>query len=145
MNPPTSVPVVSVMYLPTVPLAFARPFGNRDEVELSSRRAVSRALAARTTTLARTRASAPVVLSTYATPVARPLASTSTSRAIAFVRRVSFPVARAGAISTFVDVKFALTLQPRLHWPQQWHAARPFRGRVRIEGRAGTQVQCNRS
>src|SRR5439155_1426374 len=95
MNPPTSVPVVSVMYLPTVPLAFARPFGNRDDVELSSRRAVSRALAARTTTLARTRASAPVVLSTYATPVARPLASTSTSRAIAFVRRVSFPVARA--------------------------------------------------
>src|SRR5205823_12180179 len=64
MNPPTSVPVVSVMYLPTVPLEFARPFGNRDDLELSSRREVSRALAARTTTLARTRRSAPVALST---------------------------------------------------------------------------------
>src|SRR6266705_26585 len=59
MKPPTSVPVVSVMYLPTVPLAFARPFGNRDDVELSSRRAVSRALAARTTTFACTRWSVP--------------------------------------------------------------------------------------
>src|SRR2546430_12904010 len=57
MNPPTSVPVVSVMYLPTVPLEFARPFGNWDDLELSSRREVSRALAARTTTLARTRQS----------------------------------------------------------------------------------------
>src|SRR6267154_764567 len=68
MNPPTSVPVVSVMYLPTVPLEFARPSGNRDDFELSSRRAVSRALAARTTTLARTRRSVPVALSTYARP-----------------------------------------------------------------------------
>src|SRR2546427_20162 len=64
MTPPTSVPVVSVMYLPTVPLEFARPFGNRDDLELSSRREVSRALAARTTALARTRRSAPVALST---------------------------------------------------------------------------------
>jgi hypothetical protein len=70
-----------------------------------------------TTTFACTWRSAPVVLSTYATPVARP-AFTVTSRAIALVRSVSLPVASAGAISTFVDVKFALTRQPRLHWPQ---------------------------
>src|SRR5688500_6074787 len=41
------------MYLPTVPLEFARPSGNADDRELSSRRAVWRALAARTTTRAR--------------------------------------------------------------------------------------------
>src|SRR2546430_13876007 len=135
MNPPTSVPVVSVMYLPTVPLEFARPLGNGDDLELSSRRAVSRALAARTTTLARTRASAPVVLSTYATPVARPLESTSTSRAIAFVTRVSLPVASAGAIRTLVAGKVALTRQPRLHWPQEGHPARPFSRRGGVQGR----------
>jgi len=118
MNPETSVPVVSVMYRPTTPVELARPFGNRADFELRSRRADSHALAARTTTRARTRASAPVVLSTYATPVARPLESTVTSRAMALVRRVSLPVASAGAISTFVDVKFAFTRQPRLHWPQ---------------------------
>ncbi len=50
--------------------------------------------------------------------MARPLLSTVTSRAIAFVRSVSFPVARAGAISTLVEVKFAFTRQPRLHCPQ---------------------------
>src|SRR2546428_6635873 len=119
MNPPTSVPVVSVMYLPTVPLEFARPFGNGDDVELSSRRAVSKALAARTTTLARTRRSVPVVLSTYATPVARPLASTSTSRAIALVRRVSFPVARAAPIKTFVAANLPLSLHHHDHSPHQ--------------------------
>src|SRR5216684_7484874 len=118
MNPPTSVPVVSVMYLPTVPLAFARPLGERDDRELSSSRADSNALAASTTTLARTWRSVPVVLSTYATPLARPLGSTKTSRAMALVTRVSLPVARAGAMRTLVDVKFAFTLQPRLHWPQ---------------------------
>src|SRR5438128_9809694 len=114
----TSVPVVSVMYFPTVPLAFARPLGNREDRELSSSRADSQALAASTTTLARTCRSVPVVLSTYATPLARPLGSTVTSRAIALVTRVSLPVVRAGAISTLVEVKFAFTLQPRLHWPQ---------------------------
>src|SRR5437868_2581663 len=118
MKPATSVPVVSVMYLPAVPLPFARPFGNADDLELSSRRAVSSALAARTTTLARTCRSDPVVLSTYATPEARPVLSTVTSRAIALVTSVGRPVVRAGAISTLVEVKFAFTRQPRLHWPQ---------------------------
>src|ERR1043166_8097398 len=118
MNPATSVPVVSVMHLPTAPLELARPFGNEEDLELRSNRTDSRALAATTTTLARTCRSSPVALSTYATPVARPLLSTVTSRAIEFVSSVSFPVVSAGAISTLVDVKFALTRQPRLHWPQ---------------------------
>src|SRR3989442_6943401 len=115
MNPPTSVPVVSVMYLPRVPLEFARPLGKRAERELNSSRADSKALAASTTTLARTCWSVPVVLSTYATPDARPFLSTVTSRAIALVTSVSLPVARAGTISTLVEVKFAFTRQPRLH------------------------------
>ena len=118
MKPPTSVPVVSVMYLPTVPLPFARPFGNADDFELSSRRAVSSALAASTTTLARTCWSDPVVLSTYATPEARPALSSVTSRAMALVTSVSRPVASAGPISTLVEVKLAFTRQPRLHCPQ---------------------------
>src|SRR5207247_975940 len=64
MKPATSVPVVSVMYFPTVPLALARPFGYRPDLEFSSSRADSKALAASTTTRARTWRSAPVVLST---------------------------------------------------------------------------------
>ena len=64
MKPATLVPVVSVMYLPTVPLPLASPFGNSAERELSSSREDSSALAARTTTFARTCRSAPVVLST---------------------------------------------------------------------------------
>src|SRR6266700_601425 len=90
MKPATSVPVVSVMYFPTVPLALARPLGNRLDVEFSSSRADSNALAASTMTRARTCWSDPVVLSTYATPVARPPRSTVTSRAIAL------PAADAG-------------------------------------------------
>src|SRR5437763_1602401 len=44
MKPATSVPVVSVMYFPTVPLPFARPFGNAADFELRSRREVSSGL-----------------------------------------------------------------------------------------------------
>jgi len=99
MNPAMSVPVVSVRYLPATPLEFASPFGNSDDFEFRSRRADSHALAASTTTRARACRSLPSVLSTYATPVTRPLL-------------------RAGAIRTLVDVKFELLRQPRLHWPQ---------------------------
>lgn len=63
MNPAMSVPVVSVRYLPTMPLELARPLGKRDERELSSNRADSQALAARTTTRARRSVSCPVALS----------------------------------------------------------------------------------
>src|SRR5205809_6455376 len=54
MNPPSEVPVVSVMNLPIVPLELATPFGNCDVLVLRSIRADSNALAASTTTRART-------------------------------------------------------------------------------------------
>ena len=62
MKPRALVPVVSVRYLPTVPLALASPSRDRD-VEFSRMRADSQALAASTTMRARTCVSRPVVLS----------------------------------------------------------------------------------
>ena len=81
-------------------------------------RADSHALAASTTIRASTWRSNPVVLSMYETPVANPSFPTVTSRAIAFVISVRRFVASAGAIRTSGLEKFALTPQPRLHWPQ---------------------------
>ena len=118
MKPETSLPVVSVMYLPTTPLELASPCGNIDDLELSSSRADSNALAARTTTRAATWRSSPLALSMYDTPVARPSRPTVTSRAIELVSSVSRPVASAGAMRTSGLEKLALTEQPRLHWPQ---------------------------
>src|SRR4030088_3260064 len=115
MNPETPLPVVSVRALPTTPLEFASPFGNFGDFELSIRRAVSHALAARTTTLALAWFSLPVFVSIYETPLARPLSLRVTSWAIACVTSVSLPVLRAGAIRTFVDEKLELVMQPRLH------------------------------
>src|SRR5215470_16043048 len=106
MKPPTSVPVVSVMYLPTTPLEFPRPCGNFDDFELSRMRADSHALAASTTMRARTWLSRLVALSMYDTPVASPEASTVTSRAIAWGTILSFPVFIAGGMSTDGDEKF---------------------------------------
>ena len=54
----------------------------------------------------------------YDTPVARPLSSVSTSRAIALVMMRSLPVASAGGSSTDGDEKFEWVAQPRPHWPQ---------------------------
>src|ERR1043166_233237 len=71
-KPPTSVPVVSVRYLPTVPLELARPFGNDADFEFSRRRDVSHALAARTTTRASTWCSLPSIELTYVTPLPLP-------------------------------------------------------------------------
>src|SRR5688572_9263444 len=102
------------MYLPTMPLELARPLGNVDDFELSRMRADSIALAASTTTRARTWRSSPVIRSTYETPVARPLELTVTSRAIAFVMSRIRPVASAGAMRTSGLEKFAFTEQPRL-------------------------------
>src|SRR5258705_175333 len=118
MNPETSVPVVSVRYLPTVPLEFASQFGKRDDFELSRSRDVPQALAASTTLRAATNFSEPSRVSMYVTPVALPEASTLTSRTIAYVTSVSRPVRRAGATRTLVEEKFELLRQPRLHWPQ---------------------------
>jgi hypothetical protein len=98
-----------------VPLPLASPCGKDDDVEFSSSRALSSALAASTTTLARTWRSSPLALCTYETPVASPSRPTVTSRAIASVISVSLPVASAGAISTSGLEKLAFTEQPRLH------------------------------
>ena len=54
MKPLTPEPVVSVRYFPAMPLPLASPFGKRDDLEFNSNRALSHALAARTTTFART-------------------------------------------------------------------------------------------
>ena len=118
MKPPTSVPVVSVRYLPTTPLELASPCGNCGDVELSRIRADSQALAASTTTRARTCWSLPVLVSMYDTPVARPWAFTVTSRAIALVMMRRRFVRCAGKSRTLGDEKFELVMQPRLHWPQ---------------------------
>src|SRR5262245_28519500 len=118
MNPLASVPVVSVRYLPTTPLEFASPCGNFADFELSSNRAVSHALAAITTMRPRTWFSRPVALSMYDTPLARPLSSTVTSRAIALGTMVRRPVASAGGSSTDGDEKFECDAQPRPHCPQ---------------------------
>src|SRR5579884_212258 len=118
MWPETLAPVVSVRYLPTMPLEFARPFGNCDDLEFSNKRADSIALAASTTTLARTCSSAPELLSMYETPFASPSDPTVISRAIALVISASLPVSSAGAINTSGLEKFDLVWQPRLHWPQ---------------------------
>src|SRR5262245_3421552 len=118
MNPARSVPVVSVRYFPTVPLAFANPSGKRDDLEFNRMRADSQALAANTTTRARTCVSAPVLLSMYDTPVASPRSSTVTSRAIALVMILRRPVCCAGNNRTLGEVKLELFMQPRLHCPQ---------------------------
>jgi hypothetical protein len=60
---PQLAPTVSMMHLPTSPLEFASPLGNRADFELRSSRTVSHALAARTMTRAETRCSSPVALS----------------------------------------------------------------------------------
>ena len=87
--------------------------------EFSRIRADSQALAASTTTRARTCVSRPLSLSMYATPVARPFASVVTTRAIAFSMSVRRPVFIAGGSSTEGDEKLACMLHPlRLHWPQ---------------------------
>src|ERR1700693_4570918 len=115
MYPETPLPVVSVRYLPTTPLELASPSGNFEDFELRSRRAVSHALAANTTTRALAWFSPPVFVSMYVTPFARPLSLMVTSRAIAWVTSVSLPVLSAGAIRTLVDEKLELVMQPRLH------------------------------
>jgi len=85
---------------------------------LSKSRADSHALAASTTIRARTWCSRPSWVSTYETPVASPLSSVVTSRAIAFATIRSRPVASAGGSRTDGDEKFECVAQPRPHWPQ---------------------------
>src|SRR2546425_3500223 len=117
-NPPTLTPTVSIRYLPTRPLEFARPFGKRLDREFRSSRADSHALAQRTTILAFACTSCRVLRSTYETPVALPSPSVSTSRHIASVRISRFPVLSAGGSSTVGDEKLEPVAHERPHWPQ---------------------------
>ncbi len=64
--------------------------------------------------------------------------SVNTSRAMAPVMILSFPVASAGGRNTDVDEKFECVAQPRPHWPQKWHCGRPLCGLVMIDSRFGT-------
>ena len=111
--------MVSVRYLPTMPLELASPFGNGVDFELSSRRAdlASRSPRARRPSR-RTCSSVAGVLVDVRHAGRETVLPTVTSRAIAFVISVSLPVASAGAMSTSGLEKFAFTWQPRLHWPQ---------------------------
>src|SRR5580692_3473638 len=118
MTPQPSLPTESVKYLPTTPEEFASPSGNCADFEFKSKRADSQALAASTTARAFTRFSVRVPLSMYETPSALPSLPTITSRAIAPVTIVSLPVAIAGGIITWLELKFEAVTQPRPHWPQ---------------------------
>src|SRR5690349_7348762 len=93
-------PTVSIKYLPTLPDEFARPCGCLDDFEFNSSRADSQALAARTTLRQRTCFSLPSVLSMYETAVTLPLASVTSSRAIALLITCTLPVFIAGKICT---------------------------------------------
>src|ERR1700738_4159989 len=86
-----------------------------------------------------TRFSDRVALSMYATDSALPSFPTTISRAIAPVISVNRPVACAGGIMTWLELKFEAVMQPRPHWAQYGQAARPFSGLVRIASREGTQ------
>ena len=92
--------------------------GKRADFEFSSSRADSHALAASTMIRARTWYSRRSSLLTYETAVASPFSSVTTSRAIAFGRIVSLPVASAGGSSTDGVVKFDRDTQSRPHCPQ---------------------------
>src|SRR5215208_2436816 len=116
MNPRTDKPVESVRNLPRTPLEFDRPFGCRADLEFNRILVVSHVLAATTITPARTWRSVPSALFMYVTPVALPVSSVVTSRAIAPVTSVIRPVAIAGGSSTDVDEKFECVEQPRPHW-----------------------------
>ena len=117
-NPRTDSPVESVRNLPSTPLEFESPCGCRADFELNMMRAVSHVLAASTTMRARTWCSVPSAVSMYTTPVALPVSSVVTSRAMAPVSSVSRPVAAAGGSRTDVDEKFECVEHPRPHWPQ---------------------------
>src|SRR5215469_16829574 len=118
MWPPPSLPTESVRYRPTVPEELARPLGKNDDLEFRSSRADSQALAARTMAAALTRFSDLVALSIYETPVALPSLSMRISRAIAPVTSVRRPVAIAGGMRTWLELKLEAVTQPRPHCPQ---------------------------
>src|ERR1700748_1307405 len=104
--PQPLLPTESVRFRPTCPEEFPKPSGNNLDLEFSNNRADSQALAATTTARAFTLSTERVALSIYETPVALPSGPTMISRAMAPVINVSFPVFKAGGISTWLELKF---------------------------------------
>ena len=80
--------------------------------------AVSTQEAANTTIFAKTSTSLRALRSTYATPVAFPVSSTSTLRTSASVTSVSFLVFSASGIVNHVGEKNEPTSHPILQFPQ---------------------------
>ena len=118
MKPPTDRPVESVRYFPSGPLEFEARCGCRARLGVEHQaRGLARAGGEHDVRRADV-ISGPSAVLTYDTPVARPLASVSTSRAIAPVTIFSLPVAMAGGRNTDVDEKFECVAQPRPHCPQ---------------------------
>src|ERR1700709_2364788 len=101
-----------------MPEELAIPFGKRGDFEFSSSRADSHALAATTTARHRTCFSVRVALSTYETAVTLPELSVTSSRAIAPVSSVNFPVFIAWKIIAWLDVNADAVWHPRPHCPQ---------------------------
>src|SRR5439155_12416607 len=96
----------------------ARPLENRGDLEFSSSRADSHALAATTTARQRIWRSLRVALSTYDTAVTFPELSVRSSRAMAPVKMVSLPGFMAGKIIALLDENADAVWQPRPHCPQ---------------------------
>src|SRR5882762_744989 len=96
---------------PTMPLEFARPFGNRFDFELSNSRGVSAPFAHTTTALARWKISF-LPPSKYLTPVTRPRGDTSTLRAYELGRISQRPVATAFGMTVTSELDLARTSQP---------------------------------
>src|SRR6516225_3315530 len=105
--------------LPSVPLVFARPSGQRVLFELSSSRTDSIADAQRNTTRAVYSRFSIVTASITRTPLARPrLGSNSTSATTLFGRSVRLPVLRAAGSVEPRLLKYECVTQPRSHGPQ---------------------------
>src|SRR5690349_23615096 len=111
-------PVVSVRYFPTTSEELPMPLGCWLDLELSSSRADSHALAATTTALQRTCFSLRVALSTYETAVTLPEPSVTSSRAMAPVIRLRRPVFMAGKIMAWLEEKAEAVRHPRPHCEQ---------------------------
>src|SRR6516165_2702838 len=104
---------LNVRFLPTRPLSLASPFGQRDERELRSSRALSTAVQETTTMRAGCSCSCPLS-SMYTTLFARPSEVTSTLRAMHRLRSSIFPVSRASGTSAESVLDFAPVSQPKL-------------------------------
>src|SRR5690606_35638228 len=117
-NPPALAPVESCRYRPTNPLLLPSPPGWAADRELSSKRALSHALAPTITTLPRPVYSCNVGVFTNDTPLASPRLSVSTSRTMAWSIALRLPVFIAGITRQDEEEKSPYTLHARPHCPQ---------------------------